>query len=75
MSKHLINPDRCTACTSCIAQCPVTAATRKFRGPKMVVNTKAQQLFRKSGYNFVGEMSFLGKEQPFFCYEKIIVSN
>ncbi len=36
MSKHLINPDRCTACTSCIAQCPVTAATRKFRGPKMV---------------------------------------
>ncbi|QJW46071.1 GNAT family N-acetyltransferase [bacterium BFN5] len=27
------------------------------------VNTKAQQLFRKSGYNFVGEMSFLGKER------------
>ena len=36
MKKHLINPDRCTACTSCIAQCPVTAATRKFRGPKMM---------------------------------------
>ncbi|MEG6584909.1 anaerobic glycerol-3-phosphate dehydrogenase subunit C [Dendrosporobacter sp. 1207_IL3150] len=36
MSKHLINPDKCTACTSCVAHCPVTAATRKFRGPKMV---------------------------------------
>ncbi|MEN6411397.1 MAG: anaerobic glycerol-3-phosphate dehydrogenase subunit C [Veillonellales bacterium] len=30
------NPDSCTACTACIAQCPVTAVTRKFRGPKMV---------------------------------------
>lgn len=30
------NPDSCTACTACISQCPVTAVTRKFRGPKMV---------------------------------------
>jgi len=35
MSKHLIDPDRCTACTTCVVHCPVTAATRKFRGPKM----------------------------------------
>ena len=35
MSKHLIDPDKCTACTVCVAHCPVTAATRKFRGPKM----------------------------------------
>lgn len=33
--KHLIDPDKCTACTVCISACPVTAATRKFRGPKM----------------------------------------
>lgn len=36
MNKHLINPDCCTACTSCIAHCPVSAATGKFRGPKML---------------------------------------
>ncbi len=34
--KHHNNPDSCTACTVCVAHCPVTAATRKFRGPKMV---------------------------------------
>lgn len=28
--------DYCTACTSCITACPVTAATSKFRGPKLV---------------------------------------
>lgn len=32
---HAIDPDKCTACTICITACPVTAATRKFRGPKM----------------------------------------
>ena len=35
MTKHLIDPDKCTACTVCVANCPVTAATREFRGPKM----------------------------------------
>ncbi len=28
--------DHCIACTSCVASCPVTAATKKFAGPKMV---------------------------------------
>ena len=28
--------DHCIACTSCIANCPVTAATNKFGGPKLV---------------------------------------
>lgn len=32
---HNVDPDKCTACTTCITECPVTAATRKFRGPKM----------------------------------------
>lgn len=35
------------------------------------LNTKAQGLLQKQGYRFVGEMSFLGKERPFYCYEKI----
>ena len=28
--------DHCIACTSCVASCPVTAATNKFGGPKLV---------------------------------------
>ncbi|MBP2627369.1 MAG: acetyltransferase, family [Firmicutes bacterium] len=36
------------------------------------LNTNAQGLFQKLGYIFVGEMSFLGKEKPFYCYEKWI---
>ncbi|MDD4601498.1 Anaerobic glycerol-3-phosphate dehydrogenase subunit C [bioreactor metagenome] len=36
MKRHHINPDQCIACTVCVAHCPVTAATNKFRGPRMV---------------------------------------
>lgn len=36
------------------------------------LNTNAQRLFQKLGYLFVGEMSFLSKEKPFYCYEKTI---
>lgn len=35
MKKHSAHPDQCTACTVCVAHCPVTAATRKFPGPKL----------------------------------------
>lgn len=28
--------NKCTACTSCVVECPVTAATREFRGPKLL---------------------------------------
>lgn len=38
------------------------------------LNRNAQGLFQKLGYSFVGEMSFLGKEKPFYCYEKTIAS-
>lgn len=36
------------------------------------LNTKVQRLFQKCDYFFVGEMSFLGKEKPFYCYEKVL---
>ena len=36
------------------------------------LNTKMNSLFKKCGYNFVSEMSFLGKETPFYCYEKTL---
>ena len=28
-------PDACTACTICVAHCPVAKATMNFRGPKL----------------------------------------
>ena len=36
------------------------------------LNKKMNSLFKKCGYEFVGEMSFLGKEFAFYCYEKIL---
>ena len=36
------------------------------------INTKMNSLFKKCGFNLVGEMSFLGKEKPFFCYDKLL---
>lgn len=35
MIKHT-TIDNCTACTSCVVECPVTKATRLFRGPKLL---------------------------------------
>lgn len=36
------------------------------------INTKMNSLFKKCGFNLVGEMSFLGKEKTFFCYDKLL---
>lgn len=36
------------------------------------INTKMNALFKKCGYELIGKMSFLGKEKPFYCYEKIL---
>lgn len=35
MSKHVVNPDLCTACTVCVAHCPVAEVVREYRGPKL----------------------------------------
>ncbi|AFM41151.1 acetyltransferase [Desulfosporosinus acidiphilus SJ4] len=35
-------------------------------------NEKMKSLFQKCGYRFVGEINFMGKEAPFYCYDKII---
>lgn len=37
------------------------------------INTKMNSLFKKCGFNLVGEMSFLGKEKPFYCYDKLLI--
>jgi|GEM_PF-92051 len=39
------------------------------------INAKMNALFLKCGYKFVGEMSFLGKEKPFYSYEKILTND
>lgn len=36
------------------------------------INTKMNSLFKKFDFNFVGEMIFLGKEKPFYCYDKLL---
>ncbi|CVK20934.1 GNAT family N-acetyltransferase [Sporomusa sphaeroides] len=36
------------------------------------INTKMNALFAKCGYKWVGEMSFLDKKKPFYCYEKVL---
>jgi ribosomal protein S18 acetylase RimI-like enzyme len=45
---------------------------RYLRTDTYSLNVKAQGLFQKQGYIFVGEMRFLGKEKPFYCYEKVL---
>jgi len=37
------------------------------------INENMKALFLKCGYNYIGEISFLGKETPFYCYDKRLV--
>lgn len=37
------------------------------------INKKMKALFLKCGYNFIGEICFLGKETPFYCYDKRLI--
>jgi GNAT superfamily N-acetyltransferase len=36
------------------------------------INDKMRALFLKCGYNFIGEIIFSGKEEPFNCYDKVL---
>ncbi|MGL4254176.1 MAG: GNAT family N-acetyltransferase [Fusobacteriaceae bacterium] len=36
------------------------------------INDKMNSLFKKFGFQLAGEMEFLGKEKPFYCYDKIV---
>lgn len=36
------------------------------------MNKKMNSLFVKCGYKLIGEMNFLGKEKPFYCYDKVL---
>ena len=33
--KPIETVDKCTTCSTCVAYCPVTKATRAFKGPKL----------------------------------------
>lgn len=39
------------------------------------INKNMNAMFKKFSFKLVGEMNFLGKEKPFYCYEKIISNN
>lgn len=45
---HSHTPDACTACTICVAHCPVAKATMNFRGPKLT--GPAYERFRLLGF-------------------------
>ncbi len=47
-SSFFHTPDACTACTFCVAHCPVAKATMKFRGPKLT--GPAYERFRLLGF-------------------------
>jgi len=36
------------------------------------LNIKMNSLFKKFGYQLAGQMEFLGKEEPFNCYDKFL---
>ncbi|MGV8983918.1 GNAT family N-acetyltransferase [Clostridium sp.] len=36
------------------------------------INPNMNALFVRCRYKLIGEMSFLGKEKPFYCYEKVL---
>lgn len=36
------------------------------------LNPQMNALFRKLDYHFTGEIFFLGREKPFYCYEKVL---
>ncbi len=42
-----MNPDACITCSTCVAQCPIAAATTEFLGPRMV--GPAHERFRLMG--------------------------
>lgn len=46
--RSMHTPDACTACTICVAHCPVAFATMKFRGPKLT--GPAYERFRLLGF-------------------------
>ena len=47
--KPLASIDKCTTCTTCVAHCPVVAATRVFNGPKLTgPSSERFRLFSKA---------------------------
>ncbi|WP_088226845.1 GNAT family N-acetyltransferase [Desulfosporosinus sp. FKB] len=35
-------------------------------------NEKMKSLFMKCGFKFIGQINFMSKEAPFFCYDKVL---
>lgn len=50
----------------------VKNGTMYIKSDTYSTNQLMNRLFGKLHYKFIGEMSFQGRELPFYCYEKII---
>lgn len=45
---------------------------RYLKSDTYSINSNMSALFVRCGYKFIGEMSFPGKENPFYCYDKVL---
>ena len=50
----------------------INKGVRYLKADTYSVNEKMNSFFKKRRYNFVGEVFFEGKENPFYVYEKIL---
>ena len=47
--KPIETVDKCTTCSTCVAYCPVTKATRAFKGPKLTGPSSERGCTRTTG--------------------------
>lgn len=58
--KPIETVDKCTTCSTCVAYCPVTRATRAFKGPKLTgPSSERFRLFDETGGGEISEIEAL----------------
>lgn len=58
--KPIETVDKCTTCSTCVAYCPVTKATRAFKGPKLTgPSSERFRLFDETGGGEISEIEAL----------------
>ena len=58
--KPIETVDKCTTCSTCVAYCPVTKATRAFKGPKLTgPSSERFRLYDETGGGEISEIEAL----------------